>query len=291
MSIGNFDGVHVGHRAVLAAARAEADRLGCELAVLAFEPHPAELFDRARPALRLADPDQKAALLAACGVDLALFQRFDAAFAALTPATFAAEVLDRALRAVSVVVGEGFRFGADRVGDYTALRGFGEALGFSVVAAPLVTDGGEGVSSTRIRAALLAGDVAAARRLLGRPYEVRGEVEHGRGLGSGFGFATANLGGVRVLLPAPGIYAARCAAAEAVHPAAVYLGDRPTLGHGPSLEAHILDFEGDLYGTRVAIAFVDRVRGERRFDGVEELRVQMAADVARIRAILEADRG
>jgi riboflavin kinase/FMN adenylyltransferase len=291
VSIGNFDGVHVGHRATLAAARAEADRIGCELAVLTFDPHPAELFDRVKPALRLADPEQKAALLSACGVDLALYQRFDAEFAALTPAAFAAEVLAGALRAVCVVVGEGFRFGAGRIGDFAALQGLGDGHGFTVVASPLVTDRGDGISSTRIREALLAGDVAAARRLLGRPYEVMGDVVHGRRVGSGLGFATANLGGVRVLLPASGIYAAWCAVSGKIHPAAVYLGDRPTLGHGPSLEAHLLGFEGDLYGARVAVEFVDRVRGEQRFDGVDALRAQMAADVARIRSILEADRG
>jgi riboflavin kinase/FMN adenylyltransferase len=291
VSIGNFDGVHLGHRATLAAARAEADRLGAELAVLTFEPHPAELFGRARPAMRLADPEQKASLLAACGVDLVLDQRFDEAFAALAPAAFAADVLVGALCAACVVVGDGFRFGAGRRGDFAALRRSGGELGFAVVAAPLVTDRGEGVSSTRIRAALLAGDVAAARRLLGRPYEIAGEVVHGRGVGSGLGFPTANLDGVRVLLPAPGIYAARCAVRSAVHPAAVYLGERPTLGHGHALEAHLLDGGADLYGERIALAFVDRVRGEQRFDGAEALRAQMAIDVARIRSILEADRG
>jgi riboflavin kinase / FMN adenylyltransferase len=291
VSIGNFDGVHVGHRATLAAARDEADRRGCELAVLTFEPHPAELFGRAHPPLRLTDPEQKATLLAACGVDLALAQRFDAAFAALDPEAFAAEVLAGALGAACVVVGEGFRFGAGRRGDFGSLRRSGAALGFAVVAAPLVSEGGEGVSSTRIRAALLAGDVAAARRLLGRPYEVIGEVVRGHGVGSGLGFPTANLGAARVLLPAPGIYAARCAAGGVIRPAAVYLGDRPTLGHGPSVEAYLLDFAGDLYGARLAIGFVDRVRGERRFDGADALRAQMAADVARIRSMLEADRG
>ena len=291
VSIGNFDGVHVGHRATLAEARAEADKLGDELAVLTFEPHPAELFGRARPALRLVDPEQKASLLAACGVDLALIQRFDAAFAALTPEAFAAEVLVGALRAARVVVGEGFRFGVGRGGDFASLQRLGSRLGFSVVATTLVTDLGEGVSSTRIRAALLTGDVAAARRLLGRFYEISGEVVRGRGVGSGLGFPTANLDGVRVLLPAPGIYAARCAVRSAVHPAAVYLGERPTLGHGHALEAHLLDCGDDLYGARLTVAFVDRVRGEQRFDGAQALRAQMAIDVARIRSILEAERG
>jgi riboflavin kinase/FMN adenylyltransferase len=291
VSIGNFDGVHVGHRAVLAAARAEADRRCCELAVLTFEPHPAELFGKAEPRMRLVDPEQKAALLAACGVDLALFQRFGAAFAALAPEAFAADVLVGALGAACIVIGEGFRFGTDRAGDFAALRELGAGLGFEVCAAPLVTDRGEGVSSTRIRAALLTGDVAAARRLLGRPYEVSGEVVRGRGVGSGLGFPTANLGGVQVLLPAPGIYAARCAVGRERVPAAVYLGDRPTLGHGLSLEAHLLDYGEQLYGARLAITFIDRVRGEQCFDGVDALRAQIAEDVARVRSILEADRG
>jgi len=291
VSIGNFDGVHVGHRAVLAAARAEAGRRGCELAVLTFEPHPAELFGRAKPRMRLADPEQKAALLAACGVDLALFQRFDAAFAALPPEAFAAEVLAAALGAAQVVVGAGFRFGAARAGDFAALAAAGARLGFAVVATPLVEIDGAGVSSTRIREALLAGDVAAARRLLGRPYELRGEVVHGRGAGTGLGFPTLNLGGVRALVPAPGIYAARAEVGGASRGAAIYVGDRPTLGHGRTLEAHLLDFAGDLYGARAALRFLARVRGDERFAGPEELQAQVARDVARIRGILEADRG
>jgi len=291
VAIGNFDGVHLGHRAVLAAARAAADAAGAELAALTFEPHPAELFGPARPVLRLADPEQKAELLAACGVDLALFQRFDAAFAALPPAAFAAEVLAAALGAAQVVVGAGFRFGAGRAGDFAALAAEGARLGFAVVATPLVAVDGAGVSSTRIREALLAGDVATARQLLGRPYELRGEVVHGRGAGAGLGFPTLNLGGVRALVPAPGIYAARAEVAGASRDAAAYVGDRPTLGHGRALEAHLLDFAGDLYGARAALRFLARVRGEERFAGPEELKAQMARDVARIRGILEADRG
>lgn len=291
VSIGNFDGVHVGHAAVLAQARQEADARGCELAVLTFEPHPAELFAADGPRLRLADPALKASLLEARGVDLALFQRFDAAFAALPAAAFAVEVLAGAMRAASVVVGEGFRFGAGREGDFPALCGLGARLGFAVRAAPLVIDGGEGVSSTRIRRALLDGDVAAARRLLGRPYEIRGEVVRGRGEGRGLGFPTLNLAGVEVLVPAPGIYAAECEAGGARRGAAAYVGDRPTLGHGRSIEAHLLDFSGDLYGGRVALRFLERVRGEIRFGSVEALRRQMAIDVARIRGMLGAEDG
>ena len=286
VSIGNFDGVHVGHAAVLAEARREADARGCELAVLTFEPHPSDLLAGGRPKLRLADPAQKEALLAARGVDVALFQRFDAAFAALDPAAFAADVLVRAMRAACVVVGEGFRFGAARAGDFAALLELGGRLGFSVIAARLVTLDGESVSSTRIRRAILDGDVAAAHRFLGRPYEISGEVVRGRGAGSGLGFPTVNLGGVAVVLPAPGIYAARCKVAGATHGAALYVGERPTLGHGFSVEAHLLDFAGDLYGARAAIEVLERVRGEARFDGVEALRAQMARDVARIREIL-----
>jgi riboflavin kinase / FMN adenylyltransferase len=291
VSIGNFDGVHVGHAAVLAEARREADARGCELAVLTFEPHPAELLTSGRQRLRLADLSQKASLLEACGVDVALFQRFDAAFAALGPEAFAVDVLGAAMRAASVVVGEGFRFGAGRAGDFAALRAFGERLGFSVIAAKLVSADGDSVSSTRIRRAILGGDMVTARRLLGRPYEIRGEVVRGRGEGTGLGFPTANLGGVEVLLPAAGIYAARCAIDGSLHGAALYVGERPTLGHGFSVEAHLLDFAGDLYGARAAIEVLERVRGEARFDGVAALRAQMAVDVLRIRGILKAWHG
>ncbi len=286
VSIGNFDGVHVGHQAVLAHARQEATRLGMELAVLTFEPHPAELLKPEGPRLRLVEPERKADLLDTCGADLVLAQRFDEEFSRLDAESFSADVLVHALHAKLIIVGENFRFGRGRGGDVAALVRFGTELGFEVRGERLVRSDEADVSSSRIRQLLLAGDVANAHRLLGRFHEVPGTVVAGHGEGAGLGFPTINLGDVKVLVPGPGIYAAQCAVDETEIMAAAYIGDRPTMGHGFSIEAHLLDYSGDLYGRRVAVRFVERVRGDEKFESPEKLAEQVARDVDRIRQIL-----
>lgn len=272
-------------------ARDRAGGGGLELAVLTFEPHPALILRRDVPSLRLTSPKRKVELLADCGVKTVLAQRFDRAFAALEPDAFAREVLSTSLEARQVVVGTNFRFGAARSGDVSLLTGLGRKLGFEVVAMEMVEADGVGVSSSRIRELLGAGDVGEAGRLLGRPHEVTGEVIHGKGEGARLGFPTVNLGEISVMVPGPGIYAAFAQVEGAVHGAAVYTGDRPTLGHGPTCEAHLLDFTGDLYGDSITLRLVERLRGEIRFDTVEELRAQMARDVETTRRILEAEHG
>jgi riboflavin kinase/FMN adenylyltransferase len=287
VTIGNFDGVHVGHRAVLEHAVARSRASGLELAVLTFEPHPAELFRAGEVKLRLAEPERKVELLSECGVDLVLAQKFDAEFAGLTAEQFARDVLIDSLHARLVIVGENFRFGRARSGDVARLTELGEQLGFEVRSEPLVGVAGAGVSSSRIRELLSAGEVAEAAALLGRLHEVTGTVVRGKGdAGEALGFPTVNLDDVRVLVPGKGIYAAHCDVDDETLKCAAYIGDRPTLGHGATLEAHLMDFDGDLYGRRVRLRFVERLRGEQKFDGIDALREQVGRDIDRARQIL-----
>jgi riboflavin kinase/FMN adenylyltransferase len=286
VTVGNFDGVHLGHRAVLATARELAQRRGLDLAVLTFEPSPVAFLRPEAAPRRLTDPDQKHELLAEAGADLVLAQRFDAEFAALEPGEFSRLVLAGALAARIVIVGRNFRFGRGRAGTADSLRTLGASVGFEVEARKLISGDGECISSSRIRELVAAGDVAGAARLLGRPHEIEGEVVHGAGDGRRLGFPTANLDGLRTLAPGPGIYAARWSAAGEGGGAAVYIGDRPTLGHGPSVEAHLLDREGDLYGRRLRLRFLERLRGDRRFPDRETLAAQLGRDVEAARVVL-----
>ncbi|MFO8071101.1 MAG: riboflavin biosynthesis protein RibF [Polyangia bacterium] len=288
VTVGNFDGVHRGHRAVLAAAAQIASARELEAAALTFEPHPVERLRPGAARLRLLEPQRKLELLAESGARTVLAQRFDERFAALSPEEFARDVLAGALGARVVIVGDNFRFGRDRRGDLGALRLLGEKLGFETRGHEIVEEGGAGISSSRIRDLLARGEVAAAREMLGRCHEVPGTVARGRGDGRRLGCPTINLDDVRVLPPGPGVYAALCDVDDRTHPAAAYSGRRPTLGHGPSLEAHLIGFEGDLYGRRVRLRFVERLRDELRFAGPEELSRQLECDVELARKLLES---
>jgi len=291
VTIGNFDGVHVGHQAVLAKASRDAKRHGLELAVLTFEPHPAELLKPDGPRLRLVEPERKAELIAECGADLLLAQRFDREFAQLSAERFTAEVLVRSLGATEIIVGENFRFGRGRIGDVHALREFGRTMGFQVSGEQLVRSRKADISSSRIRQLLQLGNLAVASILLGRPHEIPGTVMPGRKEGRSLGFPTINLGDVRVLVPGPGIYAAQCVIGGDIEMAAAYIGDRPTMGHGFSIEAHLLDYDKDLYGQRVVLRFIERVRDDMKFENLDELKEQMSRDVDLIREILEKTGG
>ena len=231
------------------------------------------------------------ALLAECGSDVVLAQRFDDNFAHLTAERFAGDVLVRALGAKMVIVGENFRFGRGREGGLKTLCKLGEDLGFAVRSKTLVQSDNVEISSTRIRKLIMDGAVADANDLLGRRHELPGKVIHGEGKGREFGFPTINLGEVAVLVPGPGIYAAYCDIDDRVEKAAVYIGDRPTMGYGYTIEAFLIDFSGDLYGRRATLRFVERVRGDKKFDSLSSLTEQIAKDVERTRGILESDRG
>ena len=287
--IGAFDGLHLGHQALLRHAAARAQALGLPLVALGFEPLPREVFAKPPPA-RLMLPRAKACGLFALGAATVGLLRFDSQVAAMSAEAFVRELLAQRLRAREVWVGPGFRFGSKRGGDMATLHRLGSALGFEAgEIAPVLLDG-ERVSSTRIRAALAAGDFGMAERMLGRPYAIEGHVVHGAQLGRTLGFPTANLrfGGKRP--PLSGIFAARVhGVAEAAQPAVASFGTRPTVdGNGePLLEAHLFDFEGDLYGRRISVEFVAKLREEARFDGLPALVAQMQRDALDARAILK----
>ena len=300
MTIGAYDGLHLGHRALLAELRRRAEVGGLLTTVVTFDRHPATVVRRESAPLLLCDPQQKLELLADAGVDRAVVLTFDEARADETAEEFVSEVLVRALAARVVVVGEDFHFGHGRKGNVALLGELGRESGFSVDGVGLTTDAdtvaGDGpISSTRIRALVARGDVGGAARLLGRPHQVRGPVVHGdaRG-GAELGYPTANIDVPDgIALPAPGIYAGVLERPDGTTwPSAVSVGRRPMFYEDGTLlvEAHLLDFDGDLYGEQARLSFVERLRDERTFDSVDDLVVQMGADVAEARRILAAGR-
>jgi riboflavin kinase / FMN adenylyltransferase len=287
LAIGNFDGVHRGHQALLRAARAAAGRQG-KAGVILFEPHPREVFQPDKPHFRLTTLARKLELLERYGMDIAVVLRFDAGLAGLSADAFIEQVLVQALGVAHVVVGYDFRFGKGRAGDPEMLRRGGAAHGFGVTVVAQVAEAGEVFSSSAIRAELAQGDVRGAAEMLGHWWRVTGTVVGGAKRGAGLGFPTANI----VLPPstalAHGIYAVRVTADGETHAAAAYLGTRPTFDDGaPVLEVFLLDFDDDLYGREIAVDFVDYIRGDRRFESVEALKAQMQADCDQARAVLE----
>jgi riboflavin kinase/FMN adenylyltransferase len=291
VAVGNFDGVHRGHQALAAAALEEARRLGGTAAVLTFDPHPARVLQPGRAPSALMTLDQKAEVLAALGIHHLAVLEFTPEVAAQDAGEFVRGVLSGALGARVVVVGANFRFGRGRAGDAALLEGLGRTLGFAVRVVEPVLHDGEPVSSTRIREAVEQGAMERAAALLGRDYVVDGQVVKGDARGRALGFPTANVDPVNETLPARGVYACwfRVAGEERRWPAAVNVGQRPTFqGQGLSVEAHLLGFSGDLYGKEARVSFVQRLREEQRFDGVEALRAQIEKDIARARAVLRA---
>ena len=300
VTIGAYDGVHLGHRAVIAEVRRRAAERGLATAVVTFDRHPASVVRPESAPRLLTDLDQKLELLADTGVDYCLVITFDETRSQESAEDFVREVLDGCLAAGLVVVGEDFHFGRDRAGNVNLLRRMGQELGFEVDPLELVdADGrpagdGDRVSSTRIRSALVEGRLDEANRLLGRPHEVRGVVARGDKRGRELGFPTANVSVPGdILLPADGIYAGWFERADgSVHPTALSLGRRPTFyveAHASLLEAHLLDFDGDLYDEHVQVRFVAWLRGEVRFDSVDELVAQIGRDCDEARRLLSPD--
>jgi riboflavin kinase/FMN adenylyltransferase len=297
VTIGAYDGVHLGHQTVIAAVRRRAEAGGMESAVITFDRHPAAVVRPESAPRLLTDLDQKLELLAATGVDRCLVISFDEARSHEPAEEFVQEVLVDCLGAKVVIVGEDFHFGHQRKGNVALLEEMGRDLGFEVEGLALVDAAGQAVgdapkaSSTAIRQALVAGELVAANALLGRPHEVRGVVSRGDERGRELGFPTANVSVPGdILLPADGIYAGWYERPDgAVHPTAISLGRRPTFyeaAHASLLEAHLLDFEGDLYGEHAKVRFVARLRGEAKFDRVEDLVDQIHRDCDDARAIL-----
>ncbi len=289
LAIGNFDGVHLGHRAVLDEARRFADRLGRKLVVLTFEPHPRSFFKPGQPVFRLTPLDEKATALALAGVDATLALQFDAAVAGLSAESFIDDVLVKACGAAGVAVGHDFHFGKGRTGTTAMLQERLEAQGIACLIVPPHLLAGELVSSRAIRLSLGEGDVAGAAALLRRPWQVTATVEHGDKRGRELGFPTANLHLAPETGLRHGIYAVRATAGGKTFNAIASFGRRPTFDDGrPKLEVMLFDFAGDLYGKALTVEFVAWIRGEERFDSVDALVAQMNRDCVAARQLLEA---
>jgi riboflavin kinase/FMN adenylyltransferase len=282
IAIGNFDGVHLGHRALIARARELAAAHDALAVALTFDPHPSAVVGSRGAPPMLASLSRRLELLDAAGVDAVVVEPFTLALAGVAPHAFVDDVLLHALRARAIVVGYDFTYGHGRAGTTDALRAHGARAGVEVAIVPAVEIDGEVVSSTRIRGCLARGDVAAAARLLGRPWDVDGVVVHGAKRGRAIGVPTANIAPASELVVAPGIYAVTLAVeGEAPMPAVASLGRNPTFVDQGwlVLEVHVLDWDGDLYDRRVRTTFVTRLRDELKFDSVEALVTQIRADI------------
>ncbi|HEY9193962.1 MAG TPA: bifunctional riboflavin kinase/FAD synthetase [Methyloversatilis sp.] len=283
LTIGNFDGVHRGHQALLAHVTARAQAGGRPSAVMTFEPHPREFFTHERRPTRLTSLREKLELFQAAGVDRVYVCRFDARFAGLGAQAFIDDLLVRGLAVEHVIIGDDFRFGRGREGDFERLRAAGELYGFSVAAMGTVVMDGERASSSAVRDALEQGDLARAERLLGRPYAISGRVEHGLKLGRELGFPTANIQLKNRALPLAGVFAVTVTGGGLSDaPGAASVGVRPTLADDlrPTCEVHVLDRNIDLYGRHVSVRFCHKLRDEARYDGLDALRDAIAKDVA-----------
>ena len=292
VALGNFDGVHLGHQQVLALAAKLAHDLRAPLAVMTFEPHPRSYFRPDQPAFRLTPFRIKMRHLQALGVDVTFNLPFDAALAAHSAEEFVREVLVDGLQVAHVVVGYDFCFGKNRGGNVETLRRFGDELGFVVTAVGACQDASGAVySSTLIRDQLLAGDPAAAAVALGRPWEIEGRVEHGDKRGRQLGFPTANVALHDYLEPRFGVYAVKAAVDDGAAPrwidGVANLGRRPTVGGiRVQLEVNLFDFQGDLYGKHLRVAFLGFIRPEMKFAGLDQLKAQISADSITARQLL-----
>jgi riboflavin kinase/FMN adenylyltransferase len=291
VTIGNFDGVHKGHQAMLARLEAAARARGLTATVLTFEPHPREFFAPHSAPTRLTNLREKLELLAAHGVERVHIQRFSAAFAALAPEAFVARSLAGALRARWVLVGDDFRFGAKRAGDFAFLAEAAARHGFELDAMPTVTIGAERVSSSAVRNALARGELDRAQALLGRPYSISGRVVHGEKLGRALGFATANVQLKHNRPPLGGIFAVRVhGIGTGPRDGVASLGVRPTVHAAgkPVLEVHLFDFTDNLYGAHLRVEFIAKLRDEARYSDLDALKAQIARDCAAARDVLKA---
>jgi riboflavin kinase/FMN adenylyltransferase len=286
LTIGNFDGVHLGHRAMLERLKREASERGLPAAVMTFEPHPREFFAPDQAPARLSSLREKIELIAALGVDRIYVCRFTFDFARTPPEAFVENILVRGLGVRWLLVGDDFRFGARRGGDFALLSALAGKHGYDVHSMNSVTVAGQRVSSTAVREALAAGDLASAEKLLGRPYFISGRVVAGDRIGRTLGFPTANVRMRHNRPPLSGIFAVRVHGLGPVPlEGAASLGVRPTVDERgvPVLEVHLLDFSRDIYGRHVQVEFLHRLREERKFPDLESLRRQIAIDVEQTR--------
>jgi riboflavin kinase/FMN adenylyltransferase len=288
ITIGNFDGVHLGHRAILARVVQRARELGGQAVAVTFDPHPLKLLRPEMALPLLTTPEQKLNLLAGCGLDAVVVLPFTREFAALPARDFVTGYFCERLRVREVVIGHDYAFGRGREGNIDLLKEMGTGHGFTVQVVWAVEADSAVVSSSLIRALLRLGKVAEGGRLLGRPYGVAGTVVRGKGRGAKLlGVPTANIRPVNELLPASGIYAVKVRRGAAILPGVANIGTCPTFDNCEfTLEVHLLDFDGDLYGEDLGVDFVARLREERRFPSIEALAAQIHADIAVARRVL-----
>ncbi|MBI1282887.1 MAG: bifunctional riboflavin kinase/FAD synthetase [Thiobacillus sp.] len=283
VTIGNFDGLHLGHKAMLTRLQNVARTRGLPSCVLSFEPHPREFFAPDQAPARLSSLREKAECLQRLGVDRLHVFRFDRAFSSLSAEAFIEQVLGHTLQARYVLVGDDFRYGARRAGDFALLKQAGESLGFDAEFLPTVEVAGERASSTLVRQALAAGELEHAARLLGQPYSISGRVVHGDKLGRDIGFPTANIQLKHNRPPLMGIFAVElCGLNGAPLPGVASLGRRPTVKGAdavPVLEVHLFDFDADIYGRRVRVDFLHKLRDEEKYPDLDTLIAQIHRDV------------
>jgi riboflavin kinase / FMN adenylyltransferase len=280
VGLGNFDGIHVGHQAILTAVKADAAKRGAPSVLYTHDPHPAVVLRHGTPPPKITTLEEKIEIVDSLGLDYMVVEPFTIDFAAQTPEAFVKNVLIGKLGIGHAFVGENFGFGKGRAGKSADLVTFGKDLGFQVTLVPPVLVGDAPASSTRVRNAVIAGDVALAQELLGRRFALRGTVVHGAARGAGLGFPTANLAPDKDLVPARGVYACVAWLDRKPYAALTNVGVKPTFGtEALTIEAFLLDFHEDAYGHSLNLEFVSRLRDERKFAGIEELKAQIAKDV------------
>lgn len=293
-TIGKFDGVHLGHQLILDQLKQKAEQFNLPSLVILLEPHPEEFFaGEGHAPARLTSLKEKLELLESFGIDFVFQLKFDETLSQLTPEAYIQDILIDGLGVVSFIVGNDWRFGHKRKGDFAMLQAWGDEHGFEVLETAAYERNGQRISSTFIREQLAISDFPLVEQLLGRAYSIKGEVVKGQQLGSTIGFPTCNVNPQRKTLPLHGVYACEVRLADVYLPAAVNIGYRPTVTDSLEavLEAHILDFDQDIYGRSIEIIFKQKVRDEAKFDGVESLKKQIAIDVAQVREALSDKSG
>jgi len=289
VAVGNFDGVHSGHRVVIGEAGKSATAAGLKWGVLTFEPHPRNVFQPDIPPFRITPFADKARHIRDLGVDFMIAQKFDMEYSGQSAATFVEQSLVQALSVRHLVAGYDFKFGHKRQGSCETLLAMGNAHGFDFTVVSAASDDGGGLySSTRARELLGKGDVRAVSEILGRPFEITGMVNHGDARGRTIGFPTANIALRQYIHPAFGVYAVYLTLPDGrIISGVANLGLRPTVAGNtaPRLEVHLFDFEGDIYGHKVSVQFVEMLRAEKKFDGLDALKAQIARDSEQARAI------
>ena len=286
-SIGNFDGLHLGHRKIISNLKKQSEALKLPLTIISFEPLPSEFFMPIPPA-RIYPQRDKVRLLESLGVDNYLCLKFDSAFASQSPEDFVKHILLDSLHVKYFAVGDDFKFGYQRKGDFQFLKTMGDANGMQVVDTPTCDLSGERISSTRIRKCLEAGDIQGANKLLGESYQLSGRVRHGDKRGRTIGFPTLNMKMLDHIAPARGVYAVRVKGlSDKSLNGVANLGARPTVdGTENRLETHLFDFEGDVYGKHICVELVEFIRAEKKFDDFGELKAQILRDAEQARGIL-----